>query len=175
MEIAQHKDRVIFAIIILLAFFIGYNLIYRLAQEKINSLDVRIKAETKKKDILKTIAVIDKKLETYQCRALASTEITQLVDILSKLAKQAGVEINSFDPKTTTSRKQYIEVPLRMPMRSTYHSLGQFLSLVESNDELIWVKELKVNKPEVSVGRKGRALSRDPKVELTVSGFYFKQ
>jgi Tfp pilus assembly protein PilO len=171
LNITQRKDIMTFVLLLVLAFFIGYNVIYKSRLNKINSIGSQIEEEKKKSEALEIIAALERRLQAYQKRSFSTTEITQLVDKISELAKRAGIEIETFNPKQAISRKQYIELSLEVPLRCNYHKLGKLLSLIESNQELIWVKKLNIQKPAAS----GPTEARIPRIDLTVSGLYLKK
>jgi len=171
MNITQRKDTIIFVLLLVLAFFIGYNVIYKSRLNKINSIGSQIEEEEKKKEALEIIAALERKLQVYQERSFSTTEITQLVDKISELAERAGIEIETFNPKQAISRKEYIELSLEVPLRCSYDKFGKLLSLIESNQELIWVKSLKIQKPVAS----GPTEASIPRIDLTVSGLYLKE
>ncbi len=171
MNITQRKDIIIFVLLLVLAFFIGYNVIYKSRLNKINSIGSQIEEEEKKNEALKIIAVLERRLQAYQKRSFSTTEITQLVDKISELAERVGIEIETFNPKQAISRKEYIELSLEVPLRCNYHKLGKLLSLIESNQELIWVKRLNIQKPAIS-GPTEAGISR---IDLTVNGLYLKK
>ncbi len=171
LNITQRKDTMIFVLLLVLAFFIGYNVIYKSRLNKINSIGSQIEEEEKKNEALEIIAVLERRLQAYQKRSFSTTEITQLVDKISELAERAGIEIETFNPKQAISRKEYIELSLEVLLRCNYHKLGKLLSLIESNQELIWVKRLNIQKPADS----GPTEARIPRINLAVSGLYLKK
>ena len=171
MNIIQRKDIITFVLLLVLAFFIGYNVIYKSRLNKINSIGSQIEEEEKKNEALEIIVLLERRLQAYQKRSFSTTEITQLVDKISELAERAGIEIETFNPRQAISREEYIELSLKVPLRCNYHKLGKLLSLIESNQELIWVKKLNIQKLTAS----GPTEARIPRIDLTVSGLYLKK
>lgn len=171
MDIAQKKDRLVFILTILLVFFIGYKIISKIIQEKITSLTAQIETEENRNKILGTVAVLDRKLLAYQEKAFSTTEITQFVDKISQLAKEADIEIETISSQPVLFREQLVELSVRIPLHCTYHQLGKFFSLIESNRELIWVKQLRIKKDTVPQAEQdGRV-----EINLTLSGFNLKK
>lgn len=171
MDIAQRKDMIVFIGVIILAFFIGYNVIYKINKDKIESIKSQVEEEKKKNDVLGIIDLLDKKLQAHQRRAFSTTEITQFVEKISELAKKAGIKIEAVNPKQPINRDEYIELSLEIPLRCDYDKFGELLSLIESNQELIWVQRFKIDKPTVYNPRQ----SRLPKIDFTVSGLYLEK
>ena len=171
MDINERIDLIVFALIIIIASLIGYNLVYKGGLNKIAAIKVQIEEEKKKNEILVIIAGLDKSLQSYQGRSFSSTEITLVLDKVSELAKRLGITIEKFDPLPAGYGEQFVELPARIPFSCEYHKLGKFLSLIESNQEFIFIKQLNVRKPTVSQAGERRI----PKIELVVSGIYLKK
>ncbi|MFC1630939.1 type 4a pilus biogenesis protein PilO [Candidatus Omnitrophota bacterium] len=164
-------ERLVFILILILAFLIGYNGIYGTAQKKIELIKLKTIQEKKKNEILKTLAVIDARLSTYRERTFSTTDITQVIDKISGLAKQAGVSVETFNPQTPAKKTHYTELALQIPLSCSYHRLGEFFSLLESNSKFIWVKQLKMEKIQAS----GQAEPQAPKITMSLSGIYLKK
>jgi len=171
MNISQRKDIIVFVLIIILAFLAGYNGIYKYYLKRMASIKLQLEEERKKNDILGIIGLLERELRVYQERSFSTAGITPLLDSVSQMAKQVGIEIEGFNPLPTISREQYIEILLKVPLRCKYHQLGQFLSLIESNREFIWVKHLNMRKATAT----GSKEANIPSVDLTVSGLYLKE
>lgn len=171
MNITQGKELIVFILIVILAFFIGYNGLYRQYLNRINSIKAKINEEEKKNDMLRIIDGLDKKMQEYQNRSLTTTDVTQLLDRILELAKQVNVAIESFNPLPEKYREEYIEFPLQIPIRCEYHRLGQFLDLIENSQGFLWVKELKMRKSTVTDLEEVRI----HQIDLTISGLYLRK
>lgn len=171
MNLEQKKARLIGILIIIFACSVGYNGIYKHNLSKVGSIKLQIEEQKKKNDALGMIGLLDKKLKAYQSRSFPSAEVTQLLDSVLELAKQVGIEIETFNPLPAIYKEQFIEFPIKIPVRCEYHTLGRFLSLIESNQEFIWVKGIKITKPTVTDPRE----KRTPRMDLTISGLYLKK
>jgi len=171
MDISQRKDIIVFALIVILAFLIGHNWIYKSGLNKMYSLNKKLEEEKKENIILGDVGLLNRKLQLYQERSFSTTEITELLDKVSELAKQAGIKIETYNPLPVVYKEQYVELRLEIPLRSEYHKLGEFLSLIESNPEFIWVKGLNMQKSTVTSSKAANM----PKIDLTLSGLYLKK
>ena len=171
MKLALGKDKIIFILIIILAFLVGRNSIYKNSLEKINSLKSRQEEEKNKNELLAMISMLERKIDVYKRGSLAAAEIAPLLDKVSALAQRSGIKIENFNPQPTISQKEYTELPVKISLSCDYHRLGRFLSLLESDQEFIWVKALNVEKDTVvDPGEK-----KIPEVNLAISGLYFKK
>jgi Tfp pilus assembly protein PilO len=166
------KEKLVFFTIIIFAVLLGYNVIYKGKLNEIRQLKSGIKKEKEKNSILDSIGLLNNKLRLYQQRSFSTTEITGLVDKVSQLAAEAEVTIENFNPSQKQSLQAYVELPLVMSFECEYHKLGKLLSFIESNQEFIWVKGLKMHKTGLSSS--GREASRVPQITLTVSGLYLE-
>ena len=171
MNIGQRKDVIVFVLILILAFLIGNNGIYKYNLNRIDSLILQTEKEKRRNGILGTIDALDRKLQVHQKRSFSATEATQLVDRVSQLAKEAGIKIEGFTPLSAVYSEQYVELPLKISLRCEYHKLGQFLNLIESSKEFIWVKELKMQKATVTDPGEPEI----PRIDLMVSGLYLEK
>lgn len=171
MNMNQRKDLIVFTLIVILFFLIGYNGVYKYDLNRIDSLILQTEKEKKKNDILGIIDILDRKLQAHQERSFSAAEITQLLDRVSQLAGEADIKIEGLNPLPLVYTGQYAELPLKISLSCKYHKLGQFLSLIESNKEFIWVKELKMQKATVIDPEEPKI----PRIDLRVSGFYLKK
>lgn len=171
MDKSQKKSTAVFILIIMLAFLIGRNQIYTGNLEKIVVLKKQIKEEKKINEILEETSILEKKLQLHQRRSFPAADPTQLINKISQFAKEANINIGTFDSLSPIDKARYIELPLKMPFSCSYHQLGKFLSLIESNQGTIWVKRLNIEKTSATTPEEERML----KVELTLSGIYLKK
>lgn len=171
MDKTKIQERVVFFIVIILALWGGYQGLYLPSTREIDTIAIQITEEQKKNELLKDISLLQQHLEKYKALSFPSTESTKILDCISVLAKQAGIEIETFQSLEPTDAAMYVELPLQLPFKSSFHRLGKFLSLIESNPQLLCVKKLIVTKPSVIDLTKVAV----PTVMLTVSGFYLKE
>lgn len=167
-DLKQRKELIVFGTLIIFAYLIGGRAIYASYLHKIDALSSQIEDEQKKNEIIADISILDKKAKVYKQRSFSASELTQVLDKVSALAQQAEIKIETFNPLAALDKEKYIELPIQLPLRCSYHQLGKFLSLLESNQEFIKVKKLKVYK---SSG----ASQNEPEVDLTLYGIYLKK
>ncbi len=95
-------------------------------------------------------------------RSLPSEEaLPKVIEVLSNVATEAGLRIQTIFPqrsfesageKGTTAKpvadnlkELYKEIPIQIDALSGFHQLGAFLSQVESNDQAMEVKSLRIS------------------------------
>ena len=170
MEIESKKNLIIFVFVLILACLIGFGL-YSVMLTRLNSVKSQIEQQKERNDVLGTIAMLDRRLQTHKERSLPLKDTTQLIDKLSLLAKEAIIEVETLNPMPTVERDYYVEVPVQIPIKCSYHNLGRFLSLLESNEEFLWVKQLTIKK-EIVTDPKKKVL---PEVDLVISGIFLRR
>lgn len=171
MNLGQRKDAIVFVLIIVLAVMIGRNGVYQYNLSKINFTKSKVEEEKKKNEMLGFIGILDRRLDKYRVRSYLAPEITQLIDRISHLAKTSGVRVETFEPRPAVHRQHYIELLIEIPLKSDFHRLGKLLSLIESNQEFIQIKELRIEKPTVIDPNADNI----PRVILVVSGIHLKK
>jgi type IV pilus assembly protein PilO len=92
------------------------------------------------------------KIELYEKKLPAQQEIPDLLENLSKMAKNANITIVGITPVTVKLQKErkgqiYKEIPILITAKSGYHELGRFLSNLENADRFMKVADInmKVN------------------------------
>ncbi|GAH82639.1 unnamed protein product [marine sediment metagenome] len=171
MDIGQRKDIIVFALIVILAFLIGRNGIYKQNLNRIDSIRLQLEEEKKRNDILGIVGILDRKLQAHQKRSFSTADTTQLLDRVSQAAEEADIKIDAFNPSPAVYTKQYTELPLKISLGCEYHKLGRFLSLIESSKEFIWVKEFKMQRATVT----DPGAPKISRIDLTVSSLYLEK
>ncbi|MBN3038029.1 MAG: type 4a pilus biogenesis protein PilO [Candidatus Omnitrophica bacterium] len=168
MDFTKYQNKAIFILVFLLVCFIGYNLVLKYNQTKIASVKEEIEKEKKKGELLIDISILDRKMKTFRSRSFPSTEITPLLDMITPLAKECGIAIETFSPRPLSHKEGFAYIPLEIPLRCGYHQVGKFISLLESNKELIRVQSVRLGKLDDIEGAGVGMLQ----VNLTLNGLY---
>ena len=105
-------------------------------------------------------------VEAYRTRLAPEAEATWLLQEVSHVATEAGVNLSSASPHKPRQLDQFPQLSVELHFTSSYHQLGQFVSRLEAAEPFLWVDELtlRLRDPE----------SQDPQadVELVVSTLY---
>lgn len=113
----------------------------------------------------KKVAEYNEKIELYEKKLPAQQEIPNLLENLSKMARNANITIIGITPVTLKLQKEkkvtvYQETPILITAKSGYHELGHFLNNLENGDRFMKV---------VDMGIKANAMSsKKHDVELMV-------
>ncbi len=91
------------------------------------------------------------KVQSYEKRLPAKTEIPLLLEQLSKIARETGVKILAITPsnvkktKVEKEDKPYVEIPISVTAQGGYHELGTFLNRMEKSDRFMKIAELLIS------------------------------
>ena len=105
---------------------------------------------TDKKDealIQKKWEEIQKQLQDNESRIGASSQISAVLESLSKLASESGIRITSLKPVENVSpaaNKLYYAVPIQLTATAGTHELGRFLMRLETADTFYKITDLKI-------------------------------
>ena len=138
-------------LVVLVAAF--YFLLYKDQGERIKKLKATISDQEKKLVTLKQAAarapVLEKELAEAQEefeRLLAflpdQKEIPALLENVSKVGAEVGLENILFQPQAEQVREFYAVIPVRLDLRGTYHELGVFFDRVSKLNRILKVEAL---------------------------------
>jgi type IV pilus assembly protein PilO len=130
---------------------------YKPQAEKIATLRVNIAKQEKRLAELKRAAAQTKILEAEVAksqeefdRMLArlpdQKEIPELLDSISRLAAQAGLENIFFQPQAEQAHDFYAVIPIRLDLVGTYHQLGVFLDSISKLDRIVKIDQLSLSR-----------------------------
>jgi type IV pilus assembly protein PilO len=120
---------------------------------KVNKLKAELKnAET---DIAKieamkaTISSYGEKIGRYGDLLPTETEIPNLLESLSEMARSSGMKIVSIVPVEEKENKvrrgqAYQAIPIMMSVRAGYHELGKFFSTIEDSERFIKIADIRI-------------------------------
>lgn len=146
---------VLFTIILLGGAF--YFLKYKDQAQSIKRLQTSINEQQKKLETLKLAAVEVEKLqkelaasEEQLAQVLAllpdQKEIPGLLDNISQLGAEVGLENILFQPQPEQPREFHAAIPIRLDLVGTYHELGAFLDRVSKLDRILKVENLNLTR-----------------------------
>ncbi len=157
----------IFALTYLLLCVGFYYLKYKPQAERIQSLKTEIAGQAKKLAELKQAASQAQALEAEVAKMEEEfgqllkllpdqREIPGLLDNISRLASQSGLEQISFQPQAEQPQEFYAVIPVRLELTGSYHELGVFLDRVSKLDRIVKVENLGLTRlkqaPKLQVG-----------------------
>jgi type IV pilus assembly protein PilO len=134
-----------------------YFLKYKDQAQSIKRLQTSILEQQKKLETLKLAAVEVEKLQKElaqseeQLRQVFSLlpdqkEIPGLLDNISQLGAEVGLENILFQPQPEQPREFHAAIPIRLDLVGTYHELGVFLDRVSKLDRILKVENLNLTR-----------------------------
>jgi type IV pilus assembly protein PilO len=134
-----------------------YFLKYKDQAQSIKRLQTSINEQQKKLETLKLAAVEVEKLqkelaqsEEQLTQVLAllpdQKEIPGLLDNISQLGAEVGLENILFQPQPEQPREFHAAIPIRLDLVGTYHELGVFLDRVSKLDRILKVENLNLTR-----------------------------
>lgn len=149
--------------IIIFALLIASN-IYKGQKNALRALEKKENLELKKNKVISNINQLEKLLVSY--RNLFVKDPSLLITTISNIAREADVEIVSLKPQKEIGLPMYIKYPIELTLgANSYHSLGRFLSKLESYPQVFVVENLRIS-PDVSASEERRGLKLE--VNLTL-------
>lgn len=122
------------------SFFLGGDL------QQLSAARTAKKEEAEKQVVLKNIAELENKALAYRARLAKSKEVSWFVETLSRASEKAGVRIDSISSPASQGVGRYEKISLRLNAVCGYHELGDFVGQIESDERLMKVSEMALEK-----------------------------
>ncbi|MDD5596019.1 MAG: type 4a pilus biogenesis protein PilO [Candidatus Omnitrophica bacterium] len=140
---AKNKNKVLNLVIMLFAGYLAFT-IYKSQNAKVVNLANNKEIEIKKNEIITEISQQQAVFNNYKS-AINTKESSQLSDAISNLAASSSVKIVSFRPVAEESYPVYSRYPFEIKIEANdYHSLGKFISNLESHQYFFDVESIKI-------------------------------
>lgn len=142
-----------------------YFLIYQEQADKIKIVETNIAEQEKRLAALKQIEAQLPKVQEELAKSEADfsellkllpdqKEIPALLETISQLGAQVGLENILFQPQPEQAREFYAAIPIRLDLIGTYHRLGAFLDGISRLDRILKVDTMSITRqPNSSVLR----------------------
>jgi len=165
-EIFEKNKNIILNLgVVVLALFIALQ-IYNGINEKINSLTRQKDTELKKNEASVEIASFEKKIDAYK-KVLVKRDLGSVMDAVSAVAKQYAIKVLSIKPDQEEAGPDYIKSSFSLVIIAPdYHALGNFVSRIESYEDIYFVDEVNIGSPDTrgAVREVGTGLKVDLKI-----------
>lgn len=123
----------------------------QLEQQKITLLQSIRKVERDAKDIGKHRAEMQEAQVMFQKASNLlpqKQEIPNLLQSISALGQNAGLNIVSFKPGRESAQEFYAEIPVSIELSGAYHNLGVFLDKISKMSRIVTVTSLSITSPK---------------------------
>lgn len=134
--------------------------------EKRESVNGQIISETRVVNNLekyrREVSALNAQFESALKRLPQSREIPNLLESVSTLAKDSGLDVRRFAPKPDVLKEYYAEVPVDVEMRGTFHKVATFFDEISKLSRIVNVQDIKIGN--------ARGYSEEAGVEVDVKG-----
>ncbi len=162
----KNKNNIFNLGIVILALFIAFQ-IYKGVDEKLSSLAQQKDNELKKNEASDEIAGLEKKIDSYK-KVFVKRDLSAVIETISSIAKKCSVKVSSIKPYREEAYPDYIKSSFEITIDAPdYHALGNFVSQVESYQDIYFVDEVGIN--PVVFGQDAKGTGSDLKVNLKIS------
>lgn len=175
-NIMGKKNQFIKAGILFLGFMLSIS-VFQNQQNKIRNLRIEFIREEQRTGLAKEVVSLSDKINQISALYLKGASSLS-IDKFNDFASQSKVKIIKLTPGRETDFGDYAVMSFSVSLRADYHSLGRFLSILESQEEMIRVEQITVS--FISDSAKGRLVRTEEKKEnaldinMTVSTVYIK-
>jgi len=153
--IDKHKNKILNIVVIILALIIAGN-IYKKQLKETELLKREKDGEIKKNTLLNNITQLEKRINAYK-NLLAKRDTGLVINTISNIAKESGVKITSLKPGYEQRYPEYIKFGFDLMIATaSYHTLGTFISAVESLRDVYMIDSLDIR---YEGGTKGLAVN----------------
>ncbi|HMO01580.1 MAG TPA: type 4a pilus biogenesis protein PilO [Oligoflexia bacterium] len=125
--------------------------------QKISDLESKIGQEKRLAanlpKVKKAVQALDVKLKQALQELPDRREIPDLIESISGLARDAGLEVVSFKPETEVYRDFYSEVPVSMVVDGTFHQVATFFDEVGHLPRIVNISRISISEPTVTPER----------------------
>jgi len=143
--------------------------IYGGQMQQVNAVKAETQVALQKNDVLAQIVQSEKSLKNLR-RSINNKDETSVIDVLNNIAKNSRVKIIELKPIPEQKVLGYTRYPFALAVGvDNYHTLGKFISALESNPFLFTIDNIAVNSEDSDESRPFRL-----QVSLEVSTILIK-
>jgi len=141
--INKYKNKIINIAVIIVALIISNN-IYKRQVSGMESLMQKKDTEIKNNSVIENINQFEQRFNAYR-KLMVKKDAGLVINAISDMAKQSGVKIISIRPESEQRSSSYIKFPFTlMVTAANYHSLGKFISKLESSQDVFIVEGIEM-------------------------------
>lgn len=139
---------VVYAIGIVLTWWIGYNYVYVPQQRQGRLIQTQIAKEQQHQRTQAEVADVLQRIEHYRKRLPEDADPSWIVRELVPLAQQAGIQLTSITQQPPHTTPQFTRLTVDVQFTASYHQLGTFLDAIERSKRFIRVERVNVARGE---------------------------
>lgn len=153
-RLMARQDLVLGAAVVICGIFFA-NIIYQKQQRKLKGIEAEIAQEEQKTGLAKELGVLEDKLKAIT-GPYVKKDTSFTIDKFGELAASSGAKIASLSVENETDSGLYTVTSYRLSVKADYHSVGRFISALESVGDMVKVEELSLS------GGGAQAMARQP-------------
>jgi Tfp pilus assembly protein PilO len=138
----------LFFIILLVGHLLPYGMEISKIHNTIQQNDHRIRQAQNWKDTFRHLKAqkkhLEKRVEQFVSSQKQDARLSSMIVFLSQSANQSDVHISTIKPREIEKKEQHTELPIELTLTTTYHRLAQFINQIETSDQVIKIKYLKI-------------------------------
>lgn len=116
------------------------NVLYQKQQQRLKGIEAEIVQQEQKVALAKELSALDDKLKAASS-AYARKDGSFTINKFSELAAAAGAKITSLSVESEADSGLYTVTSYRLSVKADYHSIGKFISALESAGDMVKVEE----------------------------------
>jgi Tfp pilus assembly protein PilO len=133
--------------VFLVCVFIAHK-IFVTQMQQVASIQAETEKAQQKNAVLTEIAQSEKRLKNLR-RSINNKDETSIINTLNAIAKDCNVKIVEWKPVPPEKVLGYVRYPFALNIAlDNYHTLGKFMSALESNPFLFTIENISVNNDE---------------------------
>ncbi|MGA2775462.1 MAG: type 4a pilus biogenesis protein PilO [Candidatus Omnitrophota bacterium] len=137
--------------VIILAIYVSLR-IYQGQEREIANLKKQAQNEAKSNEIFKNLTLLDDKINVYK-RSLKIKSTGEVMNSVSKIAKNAGFKIDSIRPMGESGGEDYVRFSVSAVISAkSYNQIGEFMSRLENDRAFFSVDSFKINRDSQAKG-----------------------
>lgn len=141
------KQKLIVPIITLLITVIVSNNVYKAQKIRVDYLKQQMKEDKKINDLIKVVKIQEKKFSEYE-NIFSMRDTSIIMKEVSEFAATSGVKILLFNPLSTIISEILKIMPLNLKIEGSYHEIGDFISKIESSDDVLSIADFQLSKSD---------------------------
>ncbi len=98
----------------------------------------------------KEVGELDEKLASLLLELPNKKEIPDLLESISNLARDAGLDVSLFKPKGEVLKEFYAEVPVEMSVEGSFHQVASFFDEIGQLPRIVNINQIALRDPKVS-------------------------
>lgn len=142
-QLGKGKNKILNIVLIISTLIIAPN-IYVSKAKNIESLNAKKDTELKKNEVLDRISYSEKRIKYYK-NLFNKKDASLIMNTVNNIARDSNIKIVSIKPGTEQKEPVYTKYPFLLTIAAdNYHTLGKFISKIESHPDAYFVDEINI-------------------------------